>query len=256
MRVETKHLVPFAVAILALIVSCCKSNSGLAVYWQKHDVTVTESNYREAQDCFAEFAELAVAAPVNEACAALDTLFNRLLADDVSYYVYSEWMVSAFHSFLSPCRNPALFAKAVGRLSSDGIMSREEVAPLMEIAAKDMLNLPGSPCTIPELMDAEGNPTPWTPGSETVFAVVNLDCATCVGALNALLEQPGAHVALCYGRTPAPSIPGWEYRFSPALDDIFDLEAAPFWFTVGADGNVATPYSPIPRQEFATPEQL
>ncbi|MBO4475586.1 MAG: hypothetical protein J5737_02515 [Bacteroidales bacterium] len=256
MRVETKHFAPFAVAILALIVSCCTSTSGVAGYWQKHDVTVTESNYREAEDCFAEFAELAATAPLEEGLAALDTLFNHLLADGVSYYVYSEWMVSAFHSILSPCRNPVLFAKAVERLSSDGIMSRGEVAPLMELAAKDMLNAPGSPCTLPELTDADGSPAPWSPGSETVFVLVNLDCATCVGALNALGGEPGEHVALCYGRTPAPEISGWEYRYSNRLGEIFDLEAAPFWFSVDAAGKVRTAYSPIPHKEFAIPEQL
>lgn len=251
-----KSILRTAIAATIVLLSACTGNSGIAHFWDGIDVSVSTENYIEAQDRFAGFAELTADAPSREAAAALDGLLGKLASDEVSYLVYSEWIVSAFHSILSPARNPRLFARAVDRFKADGIVSAGELKPLLELAAKDRINLPGSKASLPDLTDAAGNPAPWSPGSETVFAVVNLDCATCVGALNALRDQPGEHVALCYGRTPAPSIPGWDYRFSPALDDIFDLDAAPFWFTVGADGKVSTPYSPVPRQEFATPEQL
>lgn len=253
--VYRRHI-PFAVTLLALFSMGCTTPSGIDGFWDELDVSVTAENYNDAEDRFAGFAELTADAPYQESAAALDKLLDKLTSDEVSYIIYSEWMVAAFHSILSPARNPGLFARAVDRFGADGIISQDELRPLRELADKDRINLPGEACTLPELTDAEGRPVPWSPGSETVFAVVNLDCATCVGALNALRDQPGRHIALCFGYTPAPSIPGWEYCFSPAMDRIFDLEAAPFWFSAGADGKIATPYSPIPHQEFATPELI
>ncbi|MBR4809546.1 MAG: DUF5106 domain-containing protein [Bacteroidales bacterium] len=245
-----------AIPAIILLLSGCTGRSGIVHFWDKLDTSVTSENYSESEDRFAGFAELAADAPYQEAAAAIDRLFNKLSSDEVSYLVYSEWVVSAFHSILSPVRSPELFAKAVDRFVSDGIISGGELEPLQELAAKDRLNLTGSECTLPELTLEDGSPVHWSAGSETVFAVVNLDCATCVGALYALSGEAGEHVALCYGQTPAPVVPGWEYRYSPALDKVFDLDAAPFWFSVNADGLVQTPYSPIPHKEFATPDNI
>ena len=252
---KTKRQIPFAVAILVILFSACTQNARLARFWDVNDVTVTQDNYREAEDRFAVFCELAASATPEKASEALDKLMDKLSSDEVSYYVYSEWIVSAFHSILSPCRNPEVFAKAVERFCNDGIMSADECAPLCELAAKDKFNNAGSASTIPPLFDAAGEPAPWQPGKETLFAVINLDCATCVGALRSLEKEPGEHIALCFGNTPAPSVPGWQYRYSPELGKIFDLDAAPFWFTVGADGVVVKPISFTPGYNaFATPD--
>lgn len=242
-----------SIVLALLLLSACTPR--VANYWDKYDITITESNYQEAEDRFAGFAELAAKAPEAEAIAGLDGLFDKLKEDEVSYYVYSEWIVMAFHSFLSPCSSPVLFEKAVERFSTDGVMSEDEYMPLAELAAKDKLNRPGAECTIPQLYDAEGAPAPWEPGKETLFLVINLDCATCVAALRSLSGEPGEHIALCYGHTAAPSVPGWEYRYSNELGKVFDLEAAPFWFTVGADGKVVKPIAPAPDYNaFATPD--
>lgn len=254
---KTTRLIPIAATALAILVCGCTSGNDISKFWDGKDITVTESNYSEAQDRFAEFAELLAGAPAPKASAALDKLIDKLTADEVSYYVYSEWMVSAFHSLLSPCRNTALFAKCAERFSSDGIMTENEYLPLVHLSGKDMLNHAGRECTLPEIEDAEGNPVTLNPGEETLILVVNLDCATCVSALNALSDKPGRHIALCFGFTPAPIVDGWEYYYPKALDEVFDLDAAPFWFMVGADGRVSSPYAPAPEFTglFATPEK-
>lgn len=254
---KTRHILPSAVLAFAVLACSCTSGSNIDRFWDGKDITVTESNYSEAQDRFADFAELLVQAPPAKASAALDKLLDKLSSDEVSYYVYSEWMVSAFHSLLSPCRNSALFAKCAERFSSDGIMTESEYLPLVHLSGKDMLNHAGGECTLPELADADGNPVSLNPGEETLILVVNLDCATCVSALNALSDKPGRHIALCFGFTPAPVVDGWEYYYPEALDEVFDLDAAPFWFMVGADGRVSIPYASAPEFSgiFATPDK-
>ena len=239
----------------ALLLSGCAGNDSVSKFWNGVDTTVTEDNYSQAQDRFADFAELTVAVPAKQASAALDKLLDKLTSDEVSYYVYSEWLVAAYHSLLSPCRNPELFARCVERFRKDGIMNESEYAPLLELAAKDKLNAAGTELTLPLLKDASGEPATLAFSQETVFAVINLDCATCVSALSALADKPGKHVALCFGHTPAPEIPGWEYFYSDSMDEIFDLDAAPFWFTAGADGIIVTPYTRVPEyNRFATPQ--
>lgn len=244
------------IASVALLCAGCSGDSGVSGFWNKVDPTVTEENYGDAQDRFADFAELLSTTSLKDATKALDKLMDKLSSDEVSYLVYSDWMVAAFHSLLSPVRNPELFSKCTSRFSKDGIMNESQYAPLVELAVKDKLNAVGSACTLPLLKNVQGEPFALKPGEETLFAVINLDCATCVAALNALSDKPGRHVALCFGRTPAPEIPGWEYFYSDLMDDCFDLDAAPFWFTADGNGRISIGYSSAPeyKDSFATPQ--
>lgn len=240
---------------LTLLLAACKDTGNVRNFWNDTDINVTESNFAAMEDQFAQFAELLVKAPKEEAEAALDALMDKLKENEVSYYVFSDWFTMAFHSLLSPCRNPGLYAKCADRLKTDGILNESEYALFVDLADKDAFNAPGSPCRIPDITDETGAPVSVIPGVETLFLVLNLDCATCVAALRALSEKPGRHVALCFGHTPAPDIPGWEYYQPKDMDKFFDLDAAPFWFTVDEDGVVNTPYSLVPEyQGFATPD--
>ena len=131
-----KSILRTAIAATIVLLSACTGNSGIAHFWDGIDVSVSTENYIEAQDRFAGFAELTADAPYREASAALDGLLGKLASDEVSYLVYSEWIVSAFHSILSPARNPRLFARAVDRFKADGIVSAGELKPLLELAAR------------------------------------------------------------------------------------------------------------------------
>lgn len=120
--------------IILALASC--GNAQVKDFWDTHSIDY--SDYRAAEDQFAEFAEQAVAAPVDDACAALDALFDRLCEDEVAYYIYAEWMDAAFYNLLSPCRNAALYSKAVDRIVSDGILSMDDCDPYLQ---KRPLNL-------------------------------------------------------------------------------------------------------------------
>lgn len=240
-----------SILLLATCTLACR-DAGLQHYWDKYGVAVDD--YALTRDRFVQFAEKLNDASPQEAYEAIDALMDKLTGDEVSYYIYSEWFVAAFHSILSPVRNSGLFSHFAERLSTDGLMSESDYAPLQELASKDSFNLPGEACSIPALQDASGAETAWTPGEETLFLVVNLDCATCVAALHALSDKPGRHIALCFGHTPVPAVEGWEYYQPGNMDDYFDLDAAPFWFTVDSEGKVITPYTIAPEYNgFATP---
>ena len=236
---------------LTVLLTACTNTGNVRNYWKNADVTVTESNFDSAEDHFASFAEKLVKAPLKDIGPAVDELMEKLKSDEVSYYVYSEWIVMAFHSLLSPCRDPGIFNRFIEHFKTDGIMSEGEFSPLAELADKDLLNAVGTLCTIPKLSEEKL----WKPGEETLFLILNLDCATCVAALRALSEEPGRHIALCFGNTPVPTLSGWEYYHPDGLDEYFDLDAAPFWFTVDADGKVKTSYTLVPEyHNFATPD--
>ena len=243
-----RRTLTYLIAVLALIVSACNNGSGLAGYWDEEGVSVTESNYRETQDRFARFAELLVAAPADEATSALDDLFSRLKDDEVAYYVFSEWMEGAFHNYLSPCRNAGLFATAVGHLAEDGVVSKEEVARLRKLVEMDKFNRPGDHCTVPDGAEADG---------AALYLVLDLDCRTCLQSLAAMAEvHPEAeHIALCFGYSRTPEVPGWKYLRPEGMKDFFEIAAAPFWFLTDADGIVTIPYSmEYEAPQFASPQ--
>lgn len=237
----------FPYIVLALLLAACTAGGRLRDYW-KDGISVTEENYPQAEERFARFAELMVAAPPGQAAEALDDLFDKMKEDEVSYYIYSDWIESAFHNYFSPCRNPDIFGKAAERFAEDGILSPEEAERLLDLAAKDRLNRPGEPCVVPEGAEAD---------REVLYLVLNLDCRTCLQSLAALAcEHPEAeHIALCFGYNPIPEATGWKYIKPEGMDSIFELEAAPFWFLKAADGTVAIPYSSeFDSPVFARPE--
>ncbi len=237
----------YVIVMLSILLAGCNNRSILAGFWDDAGLTVTEDNYYEVQDRFARFAELLTEAPAPEAAEALESLFDKLQGNEVDYIIYSEWMEYAFHNYYSPCRNIALFGTAVRRIESDGILSPEEVGHLRKLEALDRLNRAGDRCTLPEGAEAEG---------PALYLVLDLDCRTCREALAGLAgTHPEAeHIALCFGYSPIPDIPGWKYLRPEGLQDIFELEAAPFWFLTDADGTVLSTYSTeFKAPEFATP---
>ncbi|MBR5905812.1 MAG: DUF5106 domain-containing protein [Bacteroidales bacterium] len=238
------------IVLLAILFAGCKSGSNIAGFWDDVDVTVTEDNFSITQDRFAQFAELLVQAPEDEAIEALNPLFDKLLDNEVDYIIYTQWMEYAFLNYASPCRNSGLFEAVVERIEADGILAPEEVERLKGLVAIDKYNRAGEPCTLPDGITPEGN---------TLYLVLNLDCRTCRQALAALAEThpEAAHVALCFGWSPVPDIPGWQYLKPEGMKDWFDLEAAPFWFLTDKDGRIDIPYSlEFEAPQFATPESL
>ena len=242
--------IAYFIPLLAVLLAGCNNGSKLASFWDDVDVTVTESNFQSAQDRFAQFAELLVAAPRQEALDALNDLIDRLQDNEVNYIIYAEWIESALHNYLSPCRNPELFKAAVERFAAEGTLGKDEIARLQSLTVKDAYNGKGQPCTLPEGVEPQGN---------ALYLVLNLDCRSCLEALSALsVKHPeAAHIALCFGYGRIPELPGWTYLRPEGMQDIFELEAAPFWFLTASDGTVETPYSlDIVPQGFANPEAL
>ena len=232
------------------MLASCNTGGSLATYWNGEDVKVTETNYAAAEERFAKFAELLVKASPEEAEGALEALIDMLKEDEVTYFVYSEWFESAFHNYYSPCHNFALFETAVKRMAADGILPREEVERLQRLAAQDRLNQPGDHCTLPDGAEADG---------AALYLVLDLDCRSCREALAGLAgTHPEAeHIALCFGYSPFPDVPGWRFLKPDGMKEIFELEAAPFWFLTSADGTVRIPYSTeFNAPAFATPEAL
>lgn|GEM_PF-1657823 len=223
----------------ALAVSC---SGGLAGFWDKGDLSVDRSNYSEQRDHFAEFAELTVGAPEKDVHAALDRMFDRLLADTVSYYVYADWVEAAFYNIYSPTRDAAIFEYATARMLADEIMP-DNVEEIEKQRRYNALNLAGASCILPELKTPDGEILDVPGGEACIILVINPSCRSCASSLAALAEQPGRHIAICFGSPIVPDSPVWEYCYASDFKSVFDMDAAPFWFAVDAEGTVTTPYS-------------
>ena len=224
---------------LALIAGCRRGNT-VRNYWDGVDITVTEANYKQCQDRFAVFAKQAVSAPVNDALVAMDTLLTRLQQDEVSYYVYSEWIDGAFYSLLSPCRNAELYSKAVDRMALDGILSTSSLEPYLKKREWIQYNQEGLRATVPGVSFSDSH-------SKTLILVLDMSCPSCREALTKMAFLPEwdgtRHIAVCCNYGPVPDIPGWEFISNNATSTVFDPAMTPVYFVVNADGIVEKPYT-------------
>ena len=155
-----------AVLCLALLAGC--RASGVGEFWNTHSIDYSDIHAAEEQ--FADFAELAVAAPEAEALTALDALFDKLKQDTVAYYVYAEWMDGAFYNLLSPCRNPVLYGKAVDRMVADGILTENDYAPYLRRREWIGYNLEGTQAFVPGMSSSD---------ARSLVLVLDLGCPSC-----------------------------------------------------------------------------
>lgn len=226
-----------------LLLAACKGGgekvapqAGLSGFWEGK--TLLEEDIRVSEEQFADFAELAAAAPEDEALTALDALFDRLKAEDeVAYYIYAGWIEGAFYTPLSPCRSIPLFTRAADRIEKDGVLTPDECAPFVRKRAWMQLNQVGMPAVPAEAAASE---------RLTLALVLDLSCPSCREALTRLSgEYEGyRHLAFCCGRGSVPDIPGWEYISLPHYRDWFDLEMTPFYYLVDPAGVVTQSYTP------------
>lgn len=220
---------------LALLMGC--QASGIRGYWDAFPLL--EKDLSLSEDRFARFAELTVAAPQDQALAAMDILFDKLKQDTVAYYVYSEWVDGAFYNLLSPCRSVPLYSKAVERMVSDAVLQLEECEPFLQRREWMQFNQPGAPATVPGR-----NTFP----SRTLVLVLDLSCPSCRQALERLSADPqwaeARHLAVCCGSGPLPTVPGWEYLSPENATAVFDPHLSPIYFVVAAGGTVECGYTP------------
>lgn len=231
-----------AAALLVVCAVSCKTPS-VKGFWDRHTPDIT--NIQQAEDEFAQFAELAVAAPAQDAQKEIDHLLNLLKADEVAYYVYTEWVVRAFYSSASPCRNCDLFVYSMERILQDGIIEGYDAEVYQRFITACKTNRVGDRVTLPVLRDARGETVDLEPGKPTLYMVVDLSCPSCLKALEKYAgEYPEAlHLALCSGPGRFPEVEGWTFYRAVDTESVYDVSAAPFYFLVNSDDIIEIPYT-------------
>ena len=226
----------FVAAILCLAHLAGCQAGGVGNFWEKHSIDY--SDIRAAEDQFADFAELAVAAPEEEALTALDDLFDLLQKDTVGYYVYAEWMDGAFYSVLSPCRSATLYRKAVDRMVADGVLTENDYAPYLRRQEWIGYNLEGAQAFVPGISSFD---------TRTLVLVLDLGCPSCREALEKLGDDPQwegvRKLAVGLGYGLHPDVPGWDFLFPENGKAVFDIGMTPVYFVVAADGTVERGYT-------------
>ena len=216
---------------LALLAGC--QASGIRGYW--NSVPLLEEDLSVSEDRFAQFAELTASAPEKEALEAIDILFDKLCKDTLAYYIYAEWAESAYYNLLSPCRNAALYSKAVDRMVADRVLTESEILPSLQKREWIQYNLKGARATVPGVIIKE----------RTLVLVLDKGCPSCKEALSGLAEKLAdtRRIAVCCGYGAVPAVPGWEYVTEKESEAVFDPRMTPIYFVVSPDGTVETPYT-------------
>ena len=216
---------------LALLIGC--QGAGVNSFWKTHHINLED--IQQEEDQFASFAQLAVNSPEKDALEALDGLFDIIREDEVMYYVYTDWMDAAFYSLLSPCRNAALYSKAVERMVVDGIVTGSEIDARLQRKNWINYNKKGTEAVVPGAVIRE----------RALVLVLDQGCPSCKDALTKLSEdwKDVRRIAVCCGSGPLPVQPGWEYMTDNQSVVVFDPQMTPIYFVVAADGTVETPYA-------------
>ena len=234
-------LIAACLLITTLAVSC--RTSPVKGYWKHHTPDI--SDIRAAEKQFASFAERALESPEADSRAEIDRLFNLLLEDEVAYYVYTEWVVRAFYTPASPCRDCNLFVYSIDRIMKDGIIDGYDAVLFQHFANACKTNRIGDFLTLPQLLDRNGSPSEIATGEPTIFLVIDLSCPSCLKALEKMagfLPQ-ARHIALCSGPGRIPEIAGWTYYKAVQPDSVYDTGAAPFYFVADGNGIIETSYT-------------
>ena len=232
------------IAALAAIISGCRDNSGVRGYWSTRTLDLENVAAAEAQ--FADFAELAVKAPERDAFVALDRLLKKASKDEVTYLVYTDWIVSGFYSIASPCHSCSIFLQASDKILSQGIVSNYEADEIKRSREFCLHNRVGDKTELPELLNGDVHSI--SMDRRTVFLVIDQDCPSCFGAIRQFSspEWAGtARVALCYGHGPLPEADGWEFFRIPENQTLIDVRQAPFFFVSAPDGTIEITYTPV-----------
>lgn len=224
-----------SVIIVLSILTGCRA-TGIRGFWD--NVPLMEQDLRVSEDKYADFAELTLKVPVEDALAEFENLYGRLRQDTMSYYLYSEWLEEAFYNIYSPCRNAALFSRGVEHLIADGIMPADEYEPFVRKRDWMQLNLKGERAVVPGIETGCGR---------LLVLVLDITCPTCREALTSLGSNPdfadARHVAVCYGHGFQGEDPGWEFVFPENFTSFFDSQMTPVYFVVNETGEVEQSYS-------------
>ncbi|MBQ4286360.1 MAG: hypothetical protein II720_07830 [Bacteroidales bacterium] len=237
----------FALALAAAVAifSGCR-NDGIRGYWSSHPVSIED--YAAAEDQFAEFAELAAKAPRKDAFAALDMLLKKAAEDEVTYYVYTDFIARAFSLLASPCFDCELFRHAADKVIAKGILSpysTQEYESKLRICLHNRL---GDKVLLPEVWQSDGTDVDIPLTQRTLFLVVDQDCSSCRASMGRLSGPEWADtwlVALCYGHGPLPDVPGWDCFRIGGDQDVLDVRQGPFYFVSSEDGIIEKGYTTI-----------
>ena len=222
-----------ALFAVSAIISGCRPAAGVRGYWSEKTPNIED--IAAAEEEFADFAELALAAPEADAFAAVDQLLRKASKDEVTYIIYTDWIERGFGLVASPCFSCPIFVHAANTVRKQKILDAYlsgEYEKRREFCSHNRI---GSKAELP---------MEYAPEERTLFLVVDQDCPSCRKAMDRLaLENEDARlVALCCGHGPLPAEPGWNSIRLPHDQTIFDTAQSPFYFVTDADGIVVITY--------------
>ncbi len=226
---------------IAVIISGCQNNSDVRGYWSSRSLDL--ENISAAEEQFADFAQLAAKAGESDAFAGVDMLLKKAAKDEVTYLVYSDWIIRSFCSISSPCHNCRVFVHAADKILSQGTLSSYEADNYRRCREFCLHNQPGDKAEIPLI---PGDDSQFT--GRTLFLVVDQDCPACRESMQRFCSDAWKDtrlVALCYGHGQLPAAPGWDCRKIPRDQTIIDTRQAPLFFVMAPDGTIEISYTSV-----------
>ncbi len=134
-----------AIAAAALLLAACTTQSPVG-YWDDYDFSSQKGlqPIEKAQQRFGDWMALLEKTDTATAAACIRDFLDAAKADTVSYYVYSDFFMSALYPLDSPYRNVDLLRVYLRKTIADSIALDYLRFDEADMLRKSYLNLPGS----------------------------------------------------------------------------------------------------------------
>ena len=253
-----KRYLLVVVLLVALFTACGGEKKTLNGYWDGFVAEAVYDNVDGAQQQFRAWAELLAEADTTAQKNAIDDFVAKVCADEVCYYIYTEWAMGHLYGLWSPVRNEFAFEYLLRNLMANVSLAEDnrEFASLLDILAHNRVGERAeefkmfSPAGVEScLLDYRGQ--------RVVMVLVDVTCPSCVDIMTQIEANKEIMTAaergeltlllVAVGQIPE-SIGEFAARYEGTLWQVrcatrgdvarahYDTNASPALFVIDADG--------------------
>ena len=253
-----KRYLLVAVLLAALLTACVGEKKTLEGYWDGFEPEAVYDNVDGAQQQFKEWAELLLAADTTAQKNAIEDFVAKVCADEVCYYIYTEWAMGHLYGLWSPVRNEFAFEHLLRTLMANVPIAAEsrDFVQLLDILVYNRVGELAEDFVMYSSAGVESHLSDYR-GRPVVMVQVDITCPSCVdvmtqiesnkeimkaaerGEVTLLLVAVGqipesiGEFATHYEGTP------WQVRCTPRGNverAHYDADASPALFVIDAEG--------------------
>jgi hypothetical protein len=247
-----------ALFVAAFLTACGGEKRTLLGYWDGFEPEAVYDNVDGAQQEFKEWGELLAKADTTAQKSAIEDFVAKVCADEVCYYIYTEWAMGHLYGIWSPVRNEFAFEHLLRTLMNNVSLAAEnyDFVQLLDILAYNRVGEMAEDFVIYSPAGQESRLSDYR-GRPVVMVQVDITCPSCVDVMTEIESNKGIMKAaesgditlllIAVGQIPesigefAAHYEGtpWQVRCTPRGNverAHYDADASPSLFVIDEEG--------------------